>query len=97
MIGLINLVKIGISQKIKRGLLFFYAHLGEHRKGEYGPRDCVAVKGIIPCVGCVGIVEAKIDKYSRGFHSYMVELISLAILPFHCLSILINPSIDWLG
>ena len=42
-------------KKIKRGQLSFYAHLEEHWKGRYGMRDCVAVKGILPCVGCVGI------------------------------------------
>ena len=60
-------------------------------------RDCVAVKGILPCVGCVGIVDAKLDRSYAGVHIYVVELTSLAILPFHFLIILINPTVDWLG
>ena len=77
-------------------LLIFYAHLVEHWKGRYGLRDCVAVKGILPCVGCVGIVEDNLDRYWVGVNSSMVELIILAILPFHFLSSLINPTVDWL-
>ena len=87
----------GTSQKIKRGWLFFYAHLGEHWKGRYGLRDYVVVKGILPCVGCVGIMEATLDRYFVGVHSSVVELTSLAILPFHYLSSLINPTVDWHG
>ena len=97
-IGLVNLEKRAItSQRIKRGWLMFYAHPEEHWKGRYALRDCVAVKGILHCVGCVGIVEAKLDSSCRGIHSYLVELTSFEILPFHRLSILINPTVDWLG
>ena len=60
----------------------------------YGLRDCVAVKGILPCVGCVGIVDAKLDRSSAGVHSSVVELTSLEILPFHYLSSLTNPTVD---
>ena len=56
-------------------------------------RDCVAVKGILPCVGCVGIVDAKLDRSSAGVHSSVVELTILAILPFHCLNSVINPTV----
>ena len=83
--------------KIKRGWLLFYAHLGEPWNGMYGLRDCVAVKGILPFVGCVGIVHSKLDRSGVGVHSSVVELTSLAVLPFHCLSSLINPIVDWLG
>ena len=55
------------------------------------------MKGILPCVGCVGIVEANLDRSCRGFHSYVVELTSLAILPFHFLRSLIKPIADWLN
>ena len=55
------------------------------------------MKGILPCVGCVGIVDAELDRSFRGVHSFVVELTSLAILPFHYLSSLINPIVDWLG
>ena len=96
-IGFINLVKRGTSQHIKRDWILFYAHLEQHWKGRYGMTDCVAVKGILPYVGCVGIVETKLDRYCRGIHSFVVEMTSLAILPFHCLSSLINPIVDWLG
>ena len=60
----------------------------------YVLRDSVAVKEILPCVGCVGIVEAKLDISCVGVHNYVVELTSLAILPFHCLSSLMC---IWLG
>ena len=56
-------------------------------------RDYVAVKGILPYVGCVGIMDSKLDRSSAGVHSSVVELASLEILPFHCLSSLINPSV----
>ena len=51
------------------------------------------MKGILPCFGCVGIVDAKLDRSGAGVHSSVVELTSLAILPFHFLSIMINPTV----
>ena len=48
-----------LHKQIKRGWQIFYAHLEEHLKGRYGLRDYVAVKGMLYCVGCVGIVETK--------------------------------------
>ena len=71
--------------------------MGEHWNGRYGLKDCVAVKRILPHVVCVGIVEAKLDRSCRGVQMSVVELTSLAILPFHCLSSLINPTMDWLS
>ena len=90
---MINLVKRGTSQRIKKGWIFFCAHPEEHWKGRYGLRDCVAMNVILPCVGCVGIVDAKLDRSGAGVHSSMVELTSLEILPFHCLRSLINPTV----
>ena len=55
------------------------------------------MKGIIPYVGYVGIMEVKLDRYFVGVHVFVVELTSLAILPFHYLSNVINPTIDWLS
>ena len=75
-------------------MVCFFAHPEEHWKGRYGLREYVAVKAIIHCVGCVGIVDAKLDRFVSVFHSSVVELTSLAILPFHCLSSLINPIVD---
>ena len=60
-------------------------------------RDYVAVKGILICVECVGIVDAKLDRSGAGVHSSMVELTSLEILPFHYLNSLINPTVVSLG
>ena len=51
------------------------------------------MKGILPSVGCVGIVEANIDRYCGGVHGFVVELTRLAILPFHCLSSPRNPTV----
>ena len=53
------------------------------------------MKGILPYVGCVGIVEAKLDISCRGVSSSVVYLTSFAILPF--LSSLVNPTVDCLG
>ena len=55
------------------------------------------MKGILLCVGCVGIVETKLDRSFRGVYSFVVELTSLTILPLHYLSILVKPTVDWLG
>ena len=60
-------------------------------------RDCVAVKGILPCVGCVCIVDAKLDISCAGICSFVVELTSLEIIPFHYLGSLIDLIVDWLG
>ena len=60
-------------------------------------RDCVAVKGILPCVGCVGIVDAKLDRFGVGVYNFVLDLTRIAILPSHYLSSLINPTVDWLG
>ena len=94
---MINLVERETSQKDKRGWLLFYAYPEEHWKGRYGLRDYVAEKGILPCVGCVGIVEAKLDRSCAGVHSSVVELTSLGILTSHYLSNLIYPIVDCLG
>ena len=51
------------------------------------------MKGILSCVGCVGIVEAKLDRSCEGVLSSVDELTSLAVLLTHCLSSLINPSV----
>ena len=82
---------------MKRASKILSAHPEEHWKGRYGLRECVAVKGILPCIGCVGIMDAKLDRSCASVHSFVVELTSLEILPFHCLSSLINPTVDWLG
>ena len=68
--GLINLVQRGTSRKDKSGWSILYAHPEEHWKGRNNPRDYVAKKGMIPCVGCVGIVDAKLDRSYGGIPSY---------------------------
>ena len=90
-------MKRGTLQNIKRGWLLFYAHLREHWKGRYGLRGCVVVKGILPCVGCVGNLGTNLDISSRGIHSYVVELTILAIIPLHFLINIINTIVDWIG
>ena len=57
------------------------------------------MKRILPCVGCVGIVEAKLYRYCRGVHSSLVEHTNLAILHFYFLSNLIKPNyiLAWLN
>ena len=53
------------------------------------------MKGILLCVGFVGIVDANLDISGASVHSFVVDLTSLAILPFHCLSSLRNPTVGW--
>ena len=53
--GLWNLVKKGTSQKYKCCWWIFYSHPKEHWNGRYSSRNYVAKKGILPCVGCVGV------------------------------------------
>ena len=60
-------------------------------------RDYVVEKGILPYVGCLGIVEAKLNRYCRGVHISVVELTSLTILSFPLPSSLINPTVSSLG
>ena len=42
-------------------------------------------------------MDSKLDRSGAGVHSSVVDPSSLAILPFHYLSSLINPIVDWLG
>ena len=39
-----------------RGLDFFSTTLEKHWKGSQGLRDCVAEKGLIPCVGVLEVM-----------------------------------------
>ena len=52
---------------------------------------------MLPCVGCVDVLESKPS--SAGVHISMAELTSLVVQPFHLLSILINPNLvlAWLN
>ena len=43
-----------------RGLAFFSTTPEYHWKGIQGLRDCVAEKGLIPCYGCVGVLEFRL-------------------------------------
>ena len=54
MVCLNNLV-IGNHTNRARGLDFFSTTPEEHWKGMQGLWDCVAEKGLIPCVGCVWV------------------------------------------
>ena len=54
--------------------------------------DCGAKKGTLPCVGCVGSGEARIDRSCECVLSSIDELTSLEVLPSHCLRIPINPT-----
>ena len=82
------------SRGVGKSFLYTLKSIGREgmARGNY-----VAVKGILPCVGYVGIVDAKLDISSAGVHSSVVELTSLAILPPHRLSSLINPTVSWFG
>ena len=52
-------------RQIKRGWFFFFAHPEEHCNGRHILRDCVAEKGMLPYVGCVGVGKAKPDTLYR--------------------------------
>ena len=72
--------------KGSRGVSYSSMHtVKSTQKGRYGLRDYVAVKGILPCVRCVDIVEDDIERSCADVHSFVVELTSLAIIPFHFL------------
>ena len=62
-----------------------------HWKGRCSPRDCQVDKGTLPCVGCVGNMDAFPNRSYEGVLSSMDELTSLAVLSVHCLSSPINP------
>ena len=49
--------------------------------------NTVADKGMLPCVGCVGIVDARTNRSCGGVPSSVNELTSLAILLFHFLQL----------
>ena len=54
--------------------------------------------GLIPIDGIsFGIVDARLDRSYGGVPSSVNEITCLVILPFHFLSILINPNVYWLG
>ena len=61
-------------------------------------RDCEEEKGTLPSVGCVGSGESRLDRSCEGVLSSIDELTSLAVLPSHCLRILISPTgkMSWL-
>ena len=44
-----------------RGMVFFFANPELHWKGRHNLRDCVAEKGMLPCVGCVDVLEVRIE------------------------------------
>ena len=54
-LGLLDNLVIGNHTDRARGLAFFSTTPEEHWKGMQGLRDCVAEKGLIPCVGCVWV------------------------------------------
>ena len=55
-------------------------------------REGGAEKGILPCVGCVGSGEARLDRSCEGVLGFVDELTSLAVLPTHSLGSLIKPT-----
>ena len=58
-IGLINLVKRGTSQTDQEGLVIFLCRPWRALEGKVWPEGLCSSEGILPCVGCVGIMEAK--------------------------------------
>ena len=78
-----------------RGASYSFLHtLKSTRREGMAWGNWVAVKGILPCVGwcryCGGQAKSGV-----GVHSSVVELTRLAILSFHCLSSLRNPTVGW--
>ena len=94
---MINLVKRGKSQKDQEGLVNPLFTLERTLEGKVWPKGLCSNEGNTSLFWVCSIVKAKLDRYCRGVHSSMVELTSLAILPFHFLSSLINPTVDWFG
>ena len=71
--GLISLLQRGTSWKDKSGWWIFYAHPEEHCKGRHSLRGCGAEQGMLPYVGCVGIVDSRPDRYCGGVPSSWVS------------------------
>ena len=46
----------GTSRKDKSGWWKISTHPEEHQKGRHSPRDCMAEKGMLPSIGCVGVM-----------------------------------------
>ena len=61
-------------------------------KGRCSLRDYGAEKGTLPYIGWVGSGEYRLDRSCEGVLSSVYELTRLAVLPTHCLIILINPT-----
>ena len=93
---MINLAKRGTSQIDQDGLENILCTPRRELEGKVWLEGLCSIEGNT-CVGCVGIMDAKLDRSGASVHSSVVELTSLAIHPFHYLSSLINPTIDWLS
>ena len=60
-IGLLDKPSVfGNHTDIARGLDFFSTTPEWHWKGMHGLRDYVAEKGLIPFIGCVGVLEVRL-------------------------------------
>ena len=94
-IFLINLVA-GNHTDRARGLAFFSITPEQHWKGMQGLRDCIAEKGLIPCVGCVWVSQ-RLGQFWCRCSWFCNELTSLAIYLLQLLNGLTNPTmLAWL-
>ena len=57
-----------------RGFVFFFAHLELHWKGRNNLRVCATEKGMLPCVGCVDVLEVGIDLVQVSIAMWMRSL-----------------------
>ena len=92
----INLVKRRTSEKDQEGLDIILCMSSRALEGNVWHEGLCSSEGNTSlcwvCRYCGGQARS-----CAGVHISVVELTSLAILPFHCLSNLINPTVDWLG
>ena len=71
---------------ISRGFFSFFAHPEYHWKGRHSLRDCVAQKGMLPFVGCVDVLEARIDLVQVSIALWLSSLAyqSAFLAPLQC-------------
>ena len=64
----------GTSQTDLEGWFSFWHTLNRTRKGRNSQRDCVAEKGMLPGVGYIDVLEARIDLVKVSIALWMSSL-----------------------
>ena len=64
-----------------RGLDFFFTPPEQHQKGRHSLRDCVAEKVMLSCVGCVDVLEARLDLVQVSIALWLSSLAQQSAFP----------------